>query len=541
MTHRRPFDMALPSSLGLFLALNSCGPRVASIPDSTVVAKADGGSDAAWDIGTDGSSDTLIAIDSPETTAADSPHDAESMDLADALPDSPNDSDGSCQSYLFDIDVASSVSADAATDVTSVTGAVYTWAGIPLDASCATAPIMPVTKADSGCTTECPAPYPCVCGTCGWLPTPHMLIPRRGHRAVWTGKWVVVVGGYYPGLPMDKGMVTGERWNPKGCGGFEEIPISDGKVTKNGINYVIPIWTGKEVFIFPQYPVPPRRYNPETNKMQMLDFTVKNNFSYWDVIHFAAGKFVFTSETVRTLDPETEVFSDLPFPTSELIDTDGLVYGNDCATAQGDDYYLYDPIAGPDGLHWKNGLPAGKTGVILKLHVPTSKWTLLPAAIPDTLRCEKGKARVAIANGYLYAAKTVMGPTLAMARMNLVTGVWSDVAVGFYSYMEDRVQPWLTVGTSLLCSNVKWQPDGTKSTVYDQEFFSPIVVGSFAAKAFRTPPFGQPIDQRNEVAVVATDSDIYVLGGVDGPPDVLVVHSDGIRFPLAPVLKGELP
>ncbi|MEK7753745.1 MAG: hypothetical protein AAB654_17620, partial [Acidobacteriota bacterium] len=105
------------------------------------------------------------------------------------------------------------------------------------------------TSLPNDCSPQCPAPYPCYCATCPWLPTPKMTVARSRHQAVWTGKYVVIAGNYIDWAPQEH--LTGERWD-MATNYWEPINLGPQLVIETlGAGTTGVVWTGKVVMVMP--------------------------------------------------------------------------------------------------------------------------------------------------------------------------------------------------------------------------------------------------------------------------------------------------
>ena len=288
--------------------------------------------------------------------------------------------------------------AELEANVTDVVDAVVEVGDAAVDAAkdvtnaCNAQPPQP-TNLPNACSPVCPAPYPCYCQTCPWLPMPDMNVARHRHKAVWTGKWVVVAGNVLPDSQLVQ--LTGERWKP-GMDKWEMIGVPIPPVENSTwAGPIGMIWTGKVVMIMPSYgpwyrykvdtdtAVPAALYNPQ--------FLPSGQPHAHNAV-WAGGRVVVEREPgLAMYDPEKDGWS-MAVPPAELLPPGakpGIYVG--CYGAYGDDVYVFAPdvLAGskPTGP-WPNGTDWKKNEfVVLRYKVSTGAWSLLPAKVPAGLGC----------------------------------------------------------------------------------------------------------------------------------------------------------
>lgn len=525
MPNGRPTAPVLALVLcSLICTVGACSPRSSGADASADAAKPDGA--ALVEVEAGGLADVVdvqsagvdVEVDVAETA------DVAPADVADVV------DAGEVQDVAADAGDAATATDAGPADIGP------NWYGIPYDAPCGKGPILPVKQADPTCKTKCPVPYPCVCGTCGWLPTPKMNLARLGHTAVWTGKWVVVAGRYQPFYDqLNQSLLTAERWNPAGQDAFLKVNL--GAPVSNSNSYQASVSTiGGEVFII-SYKC--YRYNPETDATK--EFACPGIYASrnW---HAIAGKLIFASPNAAIFDPVTEKGEVLTVP-QELFEAGGIPFASDCAASYGDNVYFYDAqVSNGKGKKWSNGV-AYEDGAILVLHVPTMKWSLAVGKANPALRCTisgrtfVGQKDFDVANAY---SKTSAG-TLGGATSQWPTAAWGNVVSIDKTATEPPTTAQTSIDSGFLATDLTWllpgSPGGASAFPGNPVFSSPHYFDRNQQTWHRLPPWGQAADGRMDAAFVLTDTEVIVLGGTNA----WTVFDDGYRFPLAVINSGELP
>ncbi len=472
------------------------------------------------------------------------------LELADALPDVP-DTIGDAADAQDTTDTKDASTPDVFQCLPA--SVLYSAAPLPADSppvclfdnktKCTeTAVPAPVAVTDTTCSPACPAPYPCYCGACPWLPTAPMVYPRYGHKAVWTGKEIIVFGSFVEPLGI-QAKFTGERWDPYGKAGWQLINTppdtwenQDAKPEAMSV-----IWTGKVVLVTTFYgsqgsgPIPSFRWDPATDTWSPMS-TVGAPDSGGFRAQWAGGKLYQQGNTsIGVYDPESDKWQAVPWPAAFLPAGQTMFDAN--IAPSGDDLFAYDVWKDPKLGPW----PDGTTNTIhtLRLHVPTLTWT--PVVTPSFVTVAgnssaidgfkdgffvwgqgKNAAKNAPSVGAIYwKAKDAWLPMNATGQQPWGVGI-KNIWIGAFAAIGPAFGGLGPYPAGFGFGDWSW----------------PIFFDPHRNVWIYPPPWGGPADGRVGQALVATDSELFVLGGIDGPSGANVVHNDGVRLPLPPTPTG---
>ena len=394
------------------------------------------------------------------------------------------------------------------------------------------------------CTTACPAPFPCTCGTCPWIQTPPMNVPRMGAKAIWTGDEVLVFGGAdqtgIGGVPPPT-VFTAERWKPGGSKGFEMIDLP---FTVTAVAGFAPgmdaVWTGTEVIGFlrdHQF-----RFDPKTSTVTELPLAP---------VHGGAGpapRMFWANDTLLVWGIDRATYPSMP--AGRIVSwtaQDGwqdIAYPAQtvngppqCAAVLDDALYVFDPYVVPDGM----GIDPSKP-VMLRYDLKAKVWTALPQTMVPGIGCKgegvllfaafpDGIAFIPPIGGGTDAVKhppvgeiwwKATGKWTAMAPPPLVgpgagtpvTEIWTGshflIAGAYY------VDPGIAAVLPNLAGNPEWPGWPATFDPYANEF------------GYMTS-IGFPKHAQLEMAWAWTGSEIFAFGG-SGGTNFQVLYNDGVRL-----------
>ena len=244
---------------------------------------------------------------------------------------------------------------------------------------------------DPSCTTACPAPYPCTCGTCPWIETPLMKVARDGAQALWTGEEVLVFGGATAAGPGGEFTTTfsAERWNPSLDKGFEfiNLPFSATELADLGTAVKV-FWTGSAALVITE--AHQFLFDPKTNVVTLLPlapalmgnpgamvWTGDRLFWWgWDRATAAPG-----IATARLIAWQADTgWTDVPYPAEFLKPSPAEP---DCLAMLDGEVYVFDlqtPVQPASGLD-----PAKP--LMLRFSPLKNVWEALPQTMPPAVRC----------------------------------------------------------------------------------------------------------------------------------------------------------
>lgn len=510
---------------------------------SPVAGRVDAG--ALADAGHDAGPADLAAGDLHDTVAIDDTL----ADLPDVVPDALDagldTSDAADSTYACDAWSAADVAPIAAAPCLPAS-ALYSAVPLPANSTpvclfdntltCDLPPPAPM-PAGAGCAAQCPAPYPDHCGACPWLPTAPMIYPRTGLKGVWTGKEIIVFGGFISANFGGDMQLTGERWDPHGSQGWKLLntppdALSSG-MAKPDFSFT---WTGKVVLVNTRSnanPDPsklaPFRYDPATDTWSPMSsvgmppgLPSKDQWVAGRLHH--AGAFY---------DPETDTWAPRPPVPPSLLPAGATKFYVTAEIGSGDDLYLFDCSPTSPSATWP-GVPAGSSAT-LRLHVPTSTWT---AVAPVGVQWATSRLVWGFPGGLLVWGLTDTAPDYAPpigAIYWKATDTWEPMTSKGPQAWLGGVQHLWTGGLGAIGSTY----DGVG--VYPPSYYWwawPILFSPTRNVWIYPPPWGGPHDRRGGVVVVASETELFMLGGTDGPPDVVVIHNDGVRLPLPATPTG---
>jgi hypothetical protein len=399
----------------------------------------------------------------------------------------------------------------------------------------------PDSSDDTACNGGCPPGYPCTCGDCPWMPTPPMKKPRRGARAVWTGKEVVVFGGASTNISFSSALNpwTAERWDPKSDKGFELIDTP--KIATAYVSPPLPPrWDGQKVWAVFRHDDTPSENDYSYTWDPLLDKATPLNWKGRPLTHSAfrgavwVGSRLFdwgylpdqpgvakavTQNILALYDPMTQIWAPVPFP-EKLVAREESDVAFGCSVASGDDVFVYHA---PVDVLPGSSLDPNKS-IHLQYHVPTGVWSVLPQTMPvdpGKYPCAGLGFVVGTASGF-----AVWGQTLTMMGFAPPAGAMYDKASQTWSAMPlpgsldaTGTTTTVVVGQRIVARS-SWN---VSAAVYD--------LGTNTWSY--TTPIGFPFEQipRHDNALVATDQDLLQLGGFGGTN--LFIHADGVRLPLS--------
>ena len=392
----------------------------------------------------------------------------------------------------------------------------------------------PVAVTDTTCSPACPAPYPCYCGACPWLPTAPMINPSFKGKAVWTGKEILYFADKHWG-DSSASQLAGERWDPYGTKGWQPVSVPPNEVafaTSYGVTGVF--WTGTEALVVSGTPSvwPSFRYDPTTDTWKPL--------ATGGIRVFAAGKLVACGDGGCDLyDPDTDQTEDVSPPPTLLPQGQIAVPG--LMLASGDDVFVYDVYKAAKSGPWPVGMGASK--VTLQLHVPTKTWNAVPG-VPPTTADEYYSKGIGSPQGFM-----VWGTTTPDLPLELPTGAVYSKATSTWTAISTKGQ----ISASISCTDatVAWaggryaiatgkmaDPATPYAAPYNKASW-PLLYDPGLGVWIYPPRWGGPDDRRFFVALVASDKELFALGGEDGPDDSMyLIHNDGVRLPLPPAPGG---
>ncbi len=396
------------------------------------------------------------------------------------------------------------------------------------------------------CASACPAPYPCTCGTCPWVETPLMNVPRYGAAAIWTGEEVLVFGGTTStGNGAPPYIFTAERWNPSSDKGFEMIDLPFTSTS----SWAKAFWTGTEAVVIQddlEF-----RFDPKTNLVTEMPLA--------PVYRTPHGAIVWTGEMLvwwggdrATMNGPvhaahlagwrpTTGWQDLPFPSTYLQSS----YGEEpyCMTALDSQIYVFDP-RGPRNP--ASGLDPAKP-VMLRYDPATTAWTALPQTMVSDIHCTA-----------VYDAQPIMfqafpdgialipaiGPYADSPDLPAVGEIWWKV-----SGQWTATKPPPLTGPFSNTPAPAWT--GSQFAIAGVLFEDPVTTGKLLPDAsgvdgptwpVRYDPYtdefsyltsvGYPKHYRLSSARVFTGKELLVLGGSNGITET-TMHRDGVRLWLA--------
>ena len=390
----------------------------------------------------------------------------------------------------------------------------------------------PVAVTDTTCSPACPAPYPCYCGACPWLATAPMINPSTGGKAVWTGKEILFFADQH-WSDSYQSQLTGERWDPYGNKGWQPITVPPNDVSTYSYGVTDVYWTGKEALVLSGTPKvwPSFRYDPDTDTWKPM--------ATWGPRVFAAGHLISCGDTgCDAYDPETDETESVSPPPNLLPQGQTAVQG--LLVASADDVFIYDVLKMPKTGPWPAGMGASK--VTLHLHVPTKAWTVLPA-VPPTEAAGYYSTAIGSPQGFMVWGKAAVStlPPPSGAVYSNVTGTWNPASVQGQPYVllaAPYVSSAWVGGRYAIATGKMADPATPYAPPYNNASWPIFYDPGLGAWVF-PPRWGGPDDRRFSITLVASDKELFVLGGQDGPDEsVYLIHNDGVRLPLPPPPPG---
>ncbi len=398
---------------------------------------------------------------------------------------------------------------------------------------------------DPSCKSACPAPYPCTCGTCPWIKTPPMIVPRFDAEAIWTGEEVLIFGGQNQMGPGSSGTIsfTAERWNPSKDKGFSfiELPFAVTVADQYYDNtWAKPIWTGSEALVFMRDHF--FRFDPKTGVLTEFPlspvtiglnrarvFWVNETLLVWGYDRATSTPF----KPVARIMTWTKIdgWQDVPFPSK--INTGPPT----CAAVLDGSLYVLDPAKYFGGSDV--GLDPSKP-VMMRYDVAAKKWQALPQTMFPDLTCIDGNVIFqAFPDGIVFIPDTSV--------YNSGTGNWDYLPAG--EIWWKATGKWTAMTTPPLHGPIDsyqagaiWT--GSQFIIPNVDFLDPIV-GDFyfppSSQDYPTWPIaydpytdefhyltsvGYPKHNRLGSTPVYGNSEVFMLGGTGG----WGVDADGARL-----------
>ena len=411
---------------------------------------------------------------------------------------------------------------------------------------------------DPSCTSACPAPYPCTCGTCPWIMTPPMIVPRFDAEAIWTGEEVLIFGGQSQNGPGSGGPIpfTAERWNPSKDKGFSFIELPFAVTVGDqvyGDMWVKPIWTGNEALVLMKDHF--FRFDPKTSLVQELPpspvttFWGNNPAVFWlneTLFMWGLDRATTTANAqafkIRIVTWRSATgWQDVALPTDYVtLDT---ARPPQCITALGDSIYEFDldsltPAKG-------NGVDPKKP-LMLRYSLSSKTWEALPQTMLPTVHCEMDPGNDGLVlfqsfpDGIVFIPATdAYNPATGKSKHAQVGEIWWK-ATGEWTTMKSTPISWGPLTQAQ--NHAKWT--GSQFIINDVDFLDPIV-GDFyfppSSQDYPTWPIaydpytdefhyltsvGYPKHHRLGSTLVYGNSEIFMLGGTGG----WGVDADGARL-----------
>ncbi len=398
----------------------------------------------------------------------------------------------------------------------------------------------PVDVTDTTCSPACPAPYPCYCGACPWLPTAPMLQPYKGHHAVWTGKEILVFGDMH-WSNSDYHQLTGERWDPYGTKGWQPIAVPPNAQAINADPTVTGVfWTGKQALVVADTSAtwPSFSYDPMTGAWKAIATSGHRVLAGGKLMACGYDCWPKCGDGCQLYNPDMDTSEDVSPPKELLPQGQTAVYG--LTVSSGDDVFVYDvqrlAASGP----WPAGM--GESKVTLQFHVPTKTWSVVPG-VPPTIAHWSASVAVGSPEGFLIwgEATTSTQTTPTGAAYRKANQTWTPMSTNGVPYPLVNVTyargTWAGGRYALVGGRL-----ADTVTPYPASFAKaswPLLYDPSLGTWVYPPPWGGPNDVRFRIAIVATDKELFALGGEDGPDEsVYLIHNDGVRLPLPPPPPG---
>jgi len=347
-----------------------------------------------------------------------------------------------------------------------------------------------------------------------------MVYPRYGHVALWTGKEVLIFGDRYL-VGQLQSMLTGERWIPGSCKGFELLPIPVQK-PYDGVNSpMAAYWSGKVALAVTATADFVWRYDPATHLVDKLP-APPGLLCFPQNTAFAAGKLfcwiVPTGQGDDTkdpkkykawlLDPESGQWTDAgPSPFLEGVT---LVEARPVGT--GDSVVLY----------WQSTSTPSYSAILF--HVPSKTWSVvaqpMPLPLPYPMYPSTGGTSGAAAFHELYSVAVLDVEGKSWTPLPTLVGSASSAARSLHWHQE-----------RLVVSNCSPFPN---DLIHGHQVYSP------AEQAWHlTSTIGAWKFPRRYSAVTSVGDGLLVTGGTNGPSSSAVVtHKSGAMLWFPPKKAG---
>ncbi len=393
---------------------------------------------------------------------------------------------------------------------------------------------------DPSCTTACPAPYPCTCGTCPWIQTPLMNVPHAGGKAIWTGEEVLVFGGATDGSYLSP--MTAERWNPSKNDGFKmiDLPFTVTPAFSPDGPWVQPFWTGKEALVIMDDHE--FRFDPKSNVVtEMAIAPIRRSPDaalLWtgDMLFWWGADAKVSAAHVTGWHSDTG-WQDLPFPSAFLqpvANTPG------CVTLLDAQIYVFDP---PHPRNPAAGFDPAKP-VMLRYTIATQNWEALPQTMLPDVRCYYANDHIlfqSFPDGIAFIpniGSDVGGPLQTRGEIWWkATGKWTAMAAPPIAPALSSARTW--TGKSFLLAVVAFT-DPTTGGLFAPAggFFVkeptnwPVQYDPYADKYGYATSIGFPKHDRLEMVWAWTGSEVLALGGDGGQGAFTSYYQDGVRLHL---------
>ena len=392
-------------------------------------------------------------------------------------------------------------------------------------------------------TEPCPPPYASTCGTCPWIQTPKLKIPRFGAQALWTGEEFLVIGGsasYTANIGYSFSM---ERWNPKKDSGFTlidstKLPFKQ-DYPAGDPSWVRAFWTGDQAIVLLKDHS--FRFNPKTNVFTLLPPipTIEGSAVLVDGKIFWWGRNGTKKESALALyDPAADTWTPVPFP-EKFLDPKVFTFQNDVdfatkprnMTVLGDDVYVFAPAI---GYVSGSGLDQAKA-LMLRLNLPTLDWAILPqpemtmldALDTMTLMGAFPDGIVAITDGSFVDPQAPSGRIFWHKKVE-----WTAMKPPPFGQSTNSGLPppgHIWTGDRFVVEHVhRPAPPFSKATSGTYPAW-PLLFDPYKDSWQSTTGVGAPKHGLGATAVVYTGAELFQFGGVGGQFQI-TLYADGVRF-----------
>ncbi len=355
---------------------------------------------------------------------------------------------------------------------------------------------------------------PDTCTDCGWSQMADMDGPRQNFQAAWSGEDLYIWGGEWATQCCQDLLATGARWNLK-TNKWTALPQAPLYATL----FSRLVWGGDRLYVYgadangvpstgptPWSPAPAiaAMYFPSTNVWKPMPQS-----STSPMHRDGSGAFVWTGSQFivwggqvekdapgGSYDPATDTWT--PLPAAPIPESKGQFYS--AAAWTGDRMFL-----------WSDTLKAGVTWT-----PATATWTEV-APPPNAPATFFGWGATAMPGGVFLPQ--MIGPVLGWLWWEK-NAVWQAVPRPDWFVESNNHVGAIWTGKYMLL----WKGDGpVHGVLYDP------VAGTWQT----TPTSPEPFDVQG-YGFATSGAEVFVLGGLNGPPGVNIVHPDCWRFKLPP-------